>query len=80
MLIQKGVALKIGDNPQYCGIHTQSITTQEKIGKDTLQNLVGQTPNISYFRIFGNKCFIKKDDRNRNFDSKCDEGISFYEE
>lgn len=35
----------------------------------------GHKPIVSYFRIFGRKCFILKDDRNGKFDSKGDEGI-----
>lgn len=35
----------------------------------------GYAPNVKYFRIFGCKCYILKDNRNGNFDAKSDEGI-----
>lgn len=35
----------------------------------------GHKPTVSYFKIFGSKCFILKDERNGKFDSKGDEGI-----
>ena len=30
---------------------------------------------MKYFKIFGSKCYILKDDRNGKFDAKSDEGI-----
>ena len=30
---------------------------------------------MKYFKIFGSKCYILKDDRNGNFDAKSDKGI-----
>ena len=36
----------------------------------------GRNPNVKYFRIFGNTCFILKDRKNvGKFDSRSDEGI-----
>ena len=32
-------------------------------------------PSVKYFRIFGSKCYILKDNRNGKFDAKSDEGI-----
>jgi hypothetical protein len=38
--------------------------------------LIGRKPNISYFRVFGCKCYIlKKGTRLSKFQSKCDEGF-----
>lgn len=34
----------------------------------------GRTPSVSYFKVFGNKCFIKRDDYTGKFDAKSDEG------
>ena len=31
--------------------------------------------NVKYFKIFGSKCYILKDDRSGKFDAKSDEGI-----
>lgn len=36
----------------------------------------GKPPNVNYFRIFGSKCYIKKnDDKLGKFESIADEGI-----
>lgn len=32
-------------------------------------------PNVKYFKIFGSKCYILKDDKHKKFDAKSDEGI-----
>ncbi|MGI4458266.1 hypothetical protein ACR2WA_25375, partial [Klebsiella pneumoniae] len=31
-------------------------------------------PNVSYFKIFGSRCYVHKDDRNGKFDQKSEEG------
>lgn len=36
---------------------------------------VGNTPTIKYLRIFGSKCYIRRDDIIGKFDQRCDEGI-----
>jgi hypothetical protein len=35
----------------------------------------GHTPTMKYFRIFGSKCYIKRDDEIGKFDARSDEGI-----
>ena len=35
----------------------------------------GYPPNVKYFKIFGSKCYILKDDRSGKFDAKSDERI-----
>ena len=35
----------------------------------------GYAPNVKYFKIFGSKFYIFKDNRNRKLDVKSDEGI-----
>jgi hypothetical protein len=44
--------------------------------KTPYELLVGRKPNISYFRVFGCKCYILwKGTRLSKFQSKCDEGL-----
>jgi len=44
--------------------------------KTPYELLIGRKPNISYFRVFGCKCYIlKKGTRLSKFQSKCDEGF-----
>lgn len=35
----------------------------------------GKTPSVSYFKVFGCKCYIKRGEHLRKFDAKYDEGI-----
>lgn len=35
----------------------------------------GRTPNVSYFKVFGSKCYIRRREHLSNFDAKCDEVI-----
>src|SRR5271156_6742821 len=35
----------------------------------------GNVPTVKYFRIFGSKCYIKRDDGVNKFDARSDEGI-----
>ena len=35
----------------------------------------GRPANINYFRVFGIKCYIKREDKVGKFDSRVDEGI-----
>ena len=35
----------------------------------------GYSPNLKYFKVFGSKCYILKDVRNRKLDAKSEEGI-----
>jgi transposase InsO family protein len=37
--------------------------------------LIGKKPNISYFHVFGCKCFIYKKKRLGKFESRCDDGF-----
>ena len=43
--------------------------------KTPYELLTGKKPNISYFRVFGCKCFINKKKRLGKFESRCDEGF-----
>lgn len=35
----------------------------------------GHVPNVRYFRVFGSKCYIKRDEDIGKFDARSDEGI-----
>jgi transposase InsO family protein len=44
--------------------------------KTPYELLIGRKPNISYFRVFGCKCYIlRKGSRLSKFEKKCDEGF-----
>ncbi|WVZ58734.1 hypothetical protein U9M48_008974 [Paspalum notatum var. saurae] len=45
------------------------------LGKTSYELLIGRKPNISYFRVFGCKCFIYKKKRLGKFKKRCDVGF-----
>ena len=45
------------------------------LGKTPYELLIGRKPNISYFRVFGCKCFIYKKKRLGKFEKRCDVGF-----
>ncbi|WVZ97683.1 hypothetical protein U9M48_043197 [Paspalum notatum var. saurae] len=45
------------------------------LGKTPYELLIGRKPNISYFRVFGSKCFIYKKKRLGKFEKRCDVGF-----
>ena len=59
-------------------------TTVHTLNRALLRNNTDKTPyvlwkgrpaNINYFRVFDNKCYIRRDDKIGKFDSRVDEGI-----
>ena len=54
----------------------QKTKKQKKKKKTPYELWKGRKPNVKYFKIFGNTCFILKDRENvRKFDTHSDEGI-----
>lgn len=43
-----------------------------EIGKTPYELWFGNTPRVKYFRIFGSKCYVGRDDFIRKFDPRCD--------
>ena len=57
----------------YCSNRLYCHRLKEKTSYELLN---GKKPNITYFRVFGCKCYIfKKGTRLGQFDKKCDEGF-----
>jgi hypothetical protein len=54
---------------------TNQVYLHQLLEKTPSELLVGRKPNISYFRVFGCKCFIYKKKRLGKFESKYDEGF-----
>lgn len=47
-----------------------------KFGKTSYELWYGRIPYVKYFKVFGSKCYIRRDEGNLgNFDSRADEGI-----
>lgn len=64
-------------------IHTTTYTLnkclyQMKYGKTSYELWYDKTLTIKYFKVFGSKCYIRKDEDNLGkFDNRVDEGIFF---
>jgi transposase InsO family protein len=52
---------------------TNQVYLHRLLEKTPYELLVGRKPNISYFQVFGCKCFIYKKKRLGKFESRCDE-------
>lgn len=44
-------------------------------GKTPYELWFGHVPIFKYFKVFGSKCYIKRDEDIGKFDARCDEGI-----
>jgi hypothetical protein len=54
---------------------TNRVYLHQLLEKTPYELLVGRKPNISYFQVFGCKCFIYKKKRLGKFESRYDEGF-----
>jgi hypothetical protein len=54
---------------------TNRVYLHQLLEKTPYELLVGRKTNISYFRVFGCKCFIYKKKRLGKFESRCDESF-----
>ena len=76
MIIEKNIAIKHWKEAINTAIHTLN---RVQLKKDTFKTpyelWYGYKPNVSYFKVFGSKCYILKESRKGKFDAKGDEGI-----
>ena len=57
-------------------VYTMNIVQVRKDTNKTPYELwFGHSPAVKYFRIFGNKCYIKRENDIGKFDAKSDEGM-----
>ena len=76
LMIEKKVSLKYWREVVSTTIYTLNQVQVKKGTNSTPFELqFGYPPNVKYFKIFGSKCYILKDDRHEKFDAKSDEGI-----
>ena len=75
-MIEKNVALKYWREAISTTVYTLNHVQVKKGTYSTPFELwYGYPPNVKYFKIFGSKWYILRDDRNGKFDAKSDEGI-----
>ena len=57
-------------------VHIQNrVMLRNNIDKTPYELWKGRPANVKHFRVFGSKCYIKRDGRIREFDSRVDKGI-----
>ena len=76
MLDDYGTSEKFWAEAINTACHASNRVYPHRLLKKTPYELItGRKPNISYFRVFGCKCFIYKKKRLGKFESRCDEGF-----
>ena len=51
------------------------VQIRQGMSKTPYELWFGHSPSVKYFRIFGRKCYIKRDDDICKFDPRSDEGM-----
>ena len=76
LMMEKFIALKYWRESISTSIHTLN-HVQVKKGTNAIpfELWYGYSPSVKHFKVFGCKCYILKDARNRKFDVKSDERI-----
>ena len=76
LMIEKNIAIKYWKEAINTAVHTLNQVQLKKDSVKTPYELwYGYKPNLSYFKVFGCKCYILKKSRKDKFDAKGDEGI-----
>ena len=76
LMMEKNVALKYWREAISTIVYTLNHVQVKKGTQSTPFELwYVYPPNVKYFKTFGSKCYILKDDRNGKFDEKSDEVI-----
>lgn len=76
MLIQGGVAKTLWRESVNTIVYTMNrILVKRGKDKTPYEYWYSSSPNVSYLKIFGSKCFIKGGDYVSKFEAKSDEGI-----
>ncbi len=76
LMMEKNISLKYQKEAISTTIYTLKRVQIKKGTNLTPYELwFGYTPSVKYFKIFGSKCYILKDDRKYKLDAKGEEGI-----
>ncbi|GLJ33800.1 hypothetical protein SUGI_0679400 [Cryptomeria japonica] len=76
MLIQGKVAHTFWREVVSTAVYTMNQVLIKKGKENTpYEYWTGKTPVVSYFKVFGSKCYIKRSEHQGKFEAKCDEGI-----
>ena len=76
LMIEKNISIKYWKEAISTAVHTLNRVQLKKDSFKTPYELwYGYKPNVSYFKVFGSKCYIIKESRKGKFNAKGDEGI-----
>ena len=76
LMIEKNVVIKYWKEAISTTVHTLNRVQLKKDSNQTPYELwYFYKPNVSYLKVFGNKCYILKESIKGKFDVKGDEGI-----
>ena len=76
MLNEAGISDKFWPQVVHTAIHILNrALLRNNTDKNPYELWKGRPANIKHFRVFGSKCYIRREDRTGKFDSRVDEGI-----
>ena len=76
LMMEKNVSHKYWREVASIAIYTlNKVQVKKGTNATPFELWYGYAPNVKYFKVFGRKCYIFKDNRNGKIDAKSDEGI-----
>ena len=76
MLNEAGISDRFWPQDVHTAVHTLNIALlRNNTDKTPYELWKGRPANVNYFRVFGSKCYIRREDKIGKFDSRVDKGI-----
>ena len=76
MLNEAGISDKFWPQAVHTVVHILNrVLLRNNADKTPYELWKGRPANVKHFRVFGSKCYIRRDNRIGKFDSRIDEGI-----
>ena len=76
MLNEAGISDRFWPQAVHTAVHTLNrALLRTNTDKTPYELWKGRPANVNYFRVFGSKCYIRREDKIGKFDSRVDEGI-----
>lgn len=76
MLNEARISDRFWPHALHIAVHTlKRVLLRNNVDKTPYELWKGRQTNIKCFRVFGSKCYIRREDKIGKFDSRVDEGI-----
>ena len=76
MLTENDVSKTFWKEAMYTTVYTMNkVQVRKDTNKKPYELWFGYSPLVEYFKFFGSKCYIKRDDDIGKFDARSDEGM-----